>query len=234
MIGGPPFLMLKMLTSKLGQGISLAIRLGSRSRRMGAATRAQQLGLDADGRGRTRTICNLQTPSRHPNLQSGKGIIMPTFEQSIKINATPAELFRLTQDYNHRLDWDPFLKEARLVGAAQTAGIGVRAWCVARSGLGMETEYVSFNPPKTVAVKMTRGPAIIASFAGSWRFQELSPGRTLVIFRYHVAAAPRWLGFALDPIMRLVFTHDLTKRLNALKRTVETTDLLLRMEAEYV
>ncbi|MEP7190969.1 MAG: SRPBCC family protein [Roseiflexaceae bacterium] len=157
---------------------------------------------------------------------------MPTFEQSIEINATPADLFRLTQDYNHRLDWDPFLKEARLVGDALAAGIGARAWCVARSGLGMETEYVSFNPPKTVAVKMTKGPAIIGSFAGSWRFQELSSGRTQVIFRYHLAAAPRWLGFALDPIMRLVFTHDVTKRLAALKHTVETTDLLRRMAAE--
>src|SRR5689334_1021993 len=157
---------------------------------------------------------------------------MPTFEQSIEINATPADLFRLTQDYNHRLDWDPFLKEARLIGGARAAGLGARARCVARSGLGMETEYVSFNPPKTVAVKMTRGPAIIGSFAGSWRFQELAPGRTRVIFRYHMAAAPRWLGMVLDPIMRLVFTHDVAKRLAALKRTVETTDLLQRLAAD--
>ena len=158
---------------------------------------------------------------------------MPTFEQTVEINATPAELFRLTQDYDHRLDWDPFLKEARLVGGATRACLGARAWCVANSGLGMETEYVSFNPPKTVAVKMTKGPAIIRSFAGSWRFQELAPGRTRVIFRYHLAAAPRWLGFVFDPIMRRVFTHDVAKRLAALKRTVETTDLLRRMAAEY-
>jgi len=31
----------------------------------------------------------------------------------------------------------------------------------------------------------------------------------------------------------VVFTHDVTKRLTALKRTVETTDLLQRMAAEY-
>src|SRR5438045_9348032 len=112
---------------------------------------------------------------------------MPTFEQAIEINATPAELFRLTQDYTHRLDWDPVLKEARLVGGAQAAGIGVRAWCVARSGLGMETEYVSFNLPKTVAVTMTTGPAILESFAGSWRFQELAHGRPRDSFRYHLS-----------------------------------------------
>src|SRR5262249_51116232 len=157
---------------------------------------------------------------------------MPTFEQVIEINATPMELFRVTQDYNHRLDWDPFLKEARLVGGAKAAGLGAHAWCVAINGLGMETEYVSFNPPKTGPVKMTKGPAIFASFAGSWRFHQLGPACTRVIFRYHVAAAPRWLGFAIDPIMRLVFKYEIAKRLASLKRTVETTDLLERLEAE--
>ena len=31
-----------------------------------------------------------------------------TFEQSIVIAATPAELFALTQDYARRLEWDPW------------------------------------------------------------------------------------------------------------------------------
>lgn len=154
---------------------------------------------------------------------------MPTFEQQIDIRADSMALFRLTQDYDHRLDWDPFLKEARLVGGATTAGVGARAWCVARNGLGMETEYVSFRPPRVVAVKMTRGPAIISAFAGSWRFQDQGNGITRVIFRYHIAANPRWLGFAFDPILKRVFGHDVMQRLVALKRTVETTDLLERM-----
>ena len=154
---------------------------------------------------------------------------MPTFEQTIEINAEPAELFALTQDYNRRLEWDPFLKTAELHGEAP--GVGVRAWCVAKNGLGMETEYVAFNPPKGTAVKMTKGPRIIASFAGSWRFQSIAPGRTRVIFRYHLAAAPRRLSFILDPIMRMVFTHDVGKRLKGLKKTVETTDILRRQGA---
>lgn len=151
---------------------------------------------------------------------------MPTFEQAIEIDAEPMALFRLTQDYNRRLDWDPFLKEARLVNGATQAGVGARAWCVARNGLGMETEYVSYNPPKVTAVKMTKGPRILAAFAGSWRFQPIATGRTRVVFRYHVAAAPRWLGFVLDPIVCRVFAHDVGKRLKALKRVVETTDIL--------
>src|SRR5581483_7217601 len=100
---------------------------------------------------------------------------MPTFEAAIDIHASADALFDLTQDYARRLDWDPFLKEARLVDRAAVPAVGVRAWCVARTGLGMETEYVSFRRPHVVAVKMTRGPRILKSFAGSWRFKCLAP-----------------------------------------------------------
>ena len=96
---------------------------------------------------------------------------MPTFEASIEINESRQVLFDLTQDYSRRLDWDPFLKEAWLVGGADKPGVGVRAWCVATTGMGMETEYVTFNPPERTAVKMTRGPAFLKSFAGSWVFE---------------------------------------------------------------
>jgi Polyketide cyclase / dehydrase and lipid transport len=80
------------------------------------------------------------------------------FRESIEVAAEPAVLFDLTQDYPHRLDWVPFPKEAKLLDGAERSGIGVRAWCVALSGLGMETRYVSFNPPGACAVEMTRGP----------------------------------------------------------------------------
>ena len=149
-----------------------------------------------------------------------------TFEQSIEIAAAPADLFALTQDYGRRLEWDPFLKSAVLLDGATEAGVGVRACCVAHSGLDMETEYVSFNPPRTCAVKMTRGPRLIASFAGSWRFDELSAGQTRVGFRYHVQARPRWLSFLLTPLMAWIFARDTRKRLRALRTAVEKRGLL--------
>src|SRR5690349_5911791 len=113
-----------------------------------------------------------------------------TFEKSVAIDASPGALFDLSQDYDRRLEWDPFLRSARLVGDARAAGVGVRALCVARSGWAMETEYVSFNPPRATAVKMTRGPWFLDSFAGSWRFEEEAPGRTRVSFRYSLTARP--------------------------------------------
>jgi ribosome-associated toxin RatA of RatAB toxin-antitoxin module len=153
-----------------------------------------------------------------------------TFDQSITIGASPGELFALTQDYARRLEWDPFLKSAELRHGAPAAGVGVRAYCVAQSGLGMETEYVSFNPPRACAVKMTRGPRLLACFAGSWRFEELSPGRTRVGFRYHLRARPRWLSWLLTPVLAWIFAGNTRKRLVALKAAVEQQGFLAKKE----
>jgi ribosome-associated toxin RatA of RatAB toxin-antitoxin module len=143
---------------------------------------------------------------------------MKTFESSIEIGASAQALFDLTQDYDRRLSWDPFLCEARLLDGATAAGLGVRAWCVAKAPrVGMETEYVSFNPPRVAAVKMTRGPWVFESFAGSWRFDELSPGRTRVTFRYSLTTRPA----ALRPVVAAVFNREMRQRLAGLKAMME-------------
>jgi ribosome-associated toxin RatA of RatAB toxin-antitoxin module len=144
---------------------------------------------------------------------------MPTFERSIEVDAPREAVFWLMQDYDRRLEWDPFLSEARLVGGATRADVGVRAWCVDQAGRGMETEYVSFKPPVKVAVKMTKGPWMFRSFAGSWAYDEKTPGRTEVTFRYHVEARPR-LGPITDFILERIFAKEMNLRLEALRDAV--------------
>lgn len=155
---------------------------------------------------------------------------------AVDIAAPAASLFTLSQDYSRRQCWDPFLREARLLDGAQSAALGVRAWCVAHNGLGMETAYVSFQPPTVVAVKMTRGPCIIYSFAGSWRFTErpsrAGPIHTQVVFRYQISGRPRWLSSLLDPLLAAIIRRETKRRLLALKRAVETTSLLADIGAE--
>jgi ribosome-associated toxin RatA of RatAB toxin-antitoxin module len=149
------------------------------------------------------------------------------FEQSIVIDATPDELFTLTQDYSRRMEWDPFLKSADLLGEAKSPGVGVRVYCVSHDGRGMETEYVSFNPPRTCAVKMTRGPRLIDTFAGSWHFEEVAAGSTRVYFRYHLVARPRWLSWLLTPLIGRVFATETRRRLEALKKAFVITSLAI-------
>jgi hypothetical protein len=151
---------------------------------------------------------------------------MPTFRYTLDIRAEPLALFQLSQDYARRLAWDPFLREARLLGGATSAAVGVRSWCVARGGLGMETEYVTYDPPRVVAVRMTRGPRILARFAGAWRFETVAPGVTRVTFSYALAARPAWLRFALDPLLAAVLGREMRRRLVALRRAAETSVIL--------
>jgi len=106
------------------------------------------------------------------------------FSETIEIIAKSDSVFDYTQDYNNRLKWDTFLREAYLLDNATHADKGVKAWCVSRNGLGMETQYVSFNRPKVAAVKMTKGPYMFKEFAASWTFKEETARTTKVIFLY--------------------------------------------------
>jgi ribosome-associated toxin RatA of RatAB toxin-antitoxin module len=161
-------------------------------------------------RGRGRKLGRSRVEAQRPQPDT-----MPTFERSIDVPAPREALFWWMQDYDRRLEWDTFLAEARLVDADRAA-VGVRAWCVDRAGRGMETEYVSFRPPARVAVRMTRGPWMFRSFAGSWAYQDLAPDLTRVTFRYHVEARPN-LGPITDAILTRVFAREMTERLEALR-----------------
>ena len=106
------------------------------------------------------------------------------FSETILINETPEQVFDFTQDYNKRLRWDTFLKKADLIDGATAPQKGVKAYCVAKNGIGMVTEYVTYNRPKVTAIKMTKGPFMFKTFLGSWTFREVSNEKTEVVFLY--------------------------------------------------
>lgn len=141
------------------------------------------------------------------------------FSESIIINCSQMEAFDYTQDYRNRLTWDTFLKKAELIEGATKAGIGIKAFCVAKNGLGMETEYVSFNRPKATAIKMTRGPFLFKTFLGSWTFKEVDSSTTEVIFLYSFT-----LRFPFSLITRLIKNNliaNVQQRLIDLKTNIE-------------
>jgi ribosome-associated toxin RatA of RatAB toxin-antitoxin module len=106
------------------------------------------------------------------------------FSEKIIIDDTAEKIFDFTQDYSKRLRWDTFLKKADLIEGAEQAGKGAKAFCVAKNGMGMVTEYITFNRPLVTAIKMTRGPFLFTSFLGSWTFRKISDNKTEVIFLY--------------------------------------------------
>ena len=137
---------------------------------------------------------------------------------SIQIQATPDQVFDYTQDYGNRLTWDTFLRVARLEGAAR-AGLGVKAWCVSKHGLGMETQYVSYSRPKVTAVKMTKGPFLFKTFAGSWKFDAVENAGTKVTFTYSWSL--RFPFNLISPILYRILLSNIRQRLIDLKNCVE-------------
>jgi ribosome-associated toxin RatA of RatAB toxin-antitoxin module len=141
------------------------------------------------------------------------------FEESIIINSLPERVFDFTQDYSVRLRWDTFLKKADLLGGATEAGKGVKAYCVAYNGLGMVTEYITFNRPEVTAMKMTKGPFLFKSFLGSWRFRLQAPDRTEVIFLYSFTL--RFPFLLLSKFITRNLQKNVRQRLRDLKRNIE-------------
>jgi ribosome-associated toxin RatA of RatAB toxin-antitoxin module len=141
------------------------------------------------------------------------------FSASIVIHCSAAEAFDYTQDYNNRLRWDTFLKRAELMDGVTRADKGVKAYCIARNGLGMVTEYVSFNRPKATAIKMTKGPYLFKTFLGSWTFKELDRRQTEVIFLYSFTL--RFPFSLATPLIKKNLQSNVRQRLIDLKAHIE-------------
>lgn len=150
---------------------------------------------------------------------------MTASECTIEIGASAERAFDLLHDYGRRLEWDPFLREAKLLGEASRAGAGVSSLCRARwpsGGLSMETVYVSYRRPEIVAVEMTRGPWFLRTFAASIRHEARGPGRSLVAYRFNFRVRPGWIEPWLAPLFRLVFRRETRRRLERLKHFLES------------
>jgi ribosome-associated toxin RatA of RatAB toxin-antitoxin module len=141
------------------------------------------------------------------------------FTESINVERKSEVVFDFTQDYSKRLAWDTFLKQADLLDGAVSAGKGVKALCVAKNGLGMVTEYVTFNRPKGTAIKMTKGPFMFEAFLGSWNFKEIKGMSTEVVFLYSYKL--RFPFSLFSKFIRVKLQGDVKKRLIDLKSNIE-------------
>lgn len=150
---------------------------------------------------------------------------MPKETFSIEINAPCTAVFEVIHDYGCRLQWDTMLREATLLDGATVAGIGVRSLCVGtwRSAfLGLETEYIRFEPGEVAAVKLTNHPPFFDSFAATIRHNALQDGRSRTTYIYAFHARPHFLAPLLEPIMNIFLKREVRNRLHALRGFIES------------
>jgi ribosome-associated toxin RatA of RatAB toxin-antitoxin module len=155
---------------------------------------------------------------------------MPTIHSTVEIVAPAESLFRLSQDYGLRLEWDPFVRELRFLDGATEPAVGVQVWVRAKNGLSMTVRYITVSRPGHIAMTMVQGPWMFARFSGAWKFRELEGGKgTEVVFSYNFETRPALLRWIMTPMARRVLQRDMDERLAALKRSVESSDILKRL-----
>ena len=143
---------------------------------------------------------------------------MPSASVTQEMPRPAAEVYELLHDYSRRLEWDPLLREARLTRGHRRAEKGATSLCVGKPffGLiGLETEYLTFDPGKIAAVRMINSPPFFESFAASIRHRDTPTGSTAT-YKLNFTAKPRLLRWLLHPLMLIALKHETKKRLTAL------------------
>lgn len=141
-----------------------------------------------------------------------------------ELPASCERAFELVHDYAKRLEWDPFLREAVVLDGEGAAGLGVSTRCSARrwlGGLAMETRYVSWQPGKVAAVRMTVPTPFFQRFAASIRHRPTADGRSSVTYVFNFRGRPRWLAPVLEPVMNWMMRRETKARLDALAAALE-------------
>ncbi len=139
---------------------------------------------------------------------------MPIVEATIKISMPRDEVYRITQDYSVRFDWDPFPDRLEMIdGGDYTARIGGKVFIHSKLGMEMIVEFVQVNPPKNAAIKMVSGIWFLEKFAGSWIFDSVNETQTLVRFRYSIQARGFMIKYLIEILAILYFRHVVKKRL---------------------
>lgn len=146
---------------------------------------------------------------------------MPVVESRVVVPLDPATAFAVSQTTGEvRLRWDPFIRRQRFVDGATEPAKGVRTATVHRLGPAMISEYVSFNPPSNVGMRMVSGPWFFDTFAGGWRFKPVpgDPARTEAVWRYSFATKPAWLAPVADRIGTWLLGRDIRRRIEGYAR----------------
>ena len=143
---------------------------------------------------------------------------MPVVESSVVVPVAPDVAFAVSQTTGDiRMKWDVFIREQRLLGGATVPAVGVQTLTVSRRGLRMVSEYVSYRPPTSVGMKVTKLPWFFEKLGGGWRFAP-HPDATLATWKYNFSCRPRLIAPLAEWIGVRLIRHDIDRRIEGFAR----------------
>ena len=146
---------------------------------------------------------------------------MPVVESSVVVPVPVDVAFDVSQTSGDiRLRWDPFIRRQHYLGGATEAAKGVTTLTIHRLGLRMVSEYVSFNRPTNVGMKMLTGPWFFSRLGGGWRFEPLDgdASSTRAVWKYNFACRPAWLAPIAERIGGWMLQRDIDRRIAGFAR----------------
>lgn len=163
---------------------------------------------------------------------------MPVVESRCVVPVAPAVAFAVSQTTGEvRMRWDPFIRRQHFLDGAALPAKGVRTFTVQRLGFRMISEYVSYNPPSNVGMKMTEGSWFFERLGGGWRFSQAPDDEgtgqpaTLAVWRYNFACKPRWLAPLAERIGGFLLQRDIDRRIAGFARGWEDPVVLAAVAA---
>jgi hypothetical protein len=152
---------------------------------------------------------------------------VPRIEATATVPVPPDVAFAVSQSQGAlRYRWDPFVREQRLLDGATRPGKGVRTFTRSRHGLTMVSEYLAFNPPRQVGMRMVTGPRFFRTFSGGWGFAAHPDGGTDATWRYTFSIRPQWLAPVADRIGSWLLQRDIDRRIAGFARACADPDLV--------
>jgi hypothetical protein len=149
---------------------------------------------------------------------------MPRGSITVDVKAPCEVVFDVLHDYGERLRWDTMLSEARLVGDASRADVGVRSLCVGTwrtAYLPIETEYITFRRGEVAAVRLTNESPLFENFAASIRHLALPGGASRITYTYSFRTRARLVAAVVDAVVSRMMAHETRTRLLALRDYIE-------------
>lgn len=145
-----------------------------------------------------------------------------TISESKTINRSIDWLFNFTQNFDNRKIWDEQTIEISFIHDCIELKKGAKVKTKSKEGICMETEYLTFDKPNKISIKMLNKSSIFKDFIGSWDYTPIGHTKTDLKITYSFN-----LKFPYSLIQRKVLQKvriNMTKKLNSLEKHLIKTE----------
>lgn len=145
---------------------------------------------------------------------------MSTIVQSAITLSLPIDFcFEQTQDMNKRVSWDDEIKVIRFMPGYTALDTGARVYVENKTGVGFETEYLSFNPPHEIKIKKIGGSSLFNHFIGGWYYDAPDSESTVLTIRYEFTLS--LIYKLITPVLKWYLKRLIRKKLKQIKTFLE-------------